>query len=297
MVSFDVTSLFTNVPLNVVIELLTFEWHLIASVCDIEQHIFMTVIKFIFDSAYFVYGGTSYKQVFGTPMGSPLSPILADIVMDHLLVSVLPLLPEQPGFIHKYVDDLVLTLPDDRIDTTLEIFNGFNEHIQFTMEREVNGQLPFLDVLLLRGVDNRIHTDWYQKPTNSGRYINFKSNHPINHKINTVMAMKSRVLRLSHDTFHGKNLDKLFKIFSNNGYPKTILKKLLYRDGKQRPAVTDMTAPPNTTVTVYKRLPFVPGLSRSLSNTFKIDGIKIAYYNLTTEGSFFFEIKGQYSFT
>ena len=209
-----------------------------------------------------------------------LSPIIADIVMDHLLINVLPSLPEQPGFIHKYVDDLVLTLPNDRIVNALAIFNGFNEHIQFTMEREVDGQLPFLDVLLIRGVGNRIYTDWYQKPTNSGRYINYKSNHPINQKINTITFMKNRVLKLSHENFHVGNLNKLFQIFSNNGYPKIILKKLLYQEGKQLPKITDMTAPPKTATTVYKRLPFIPGLSRSLSNIFRIDGMRIAFYNL-----------------
>lgn len=36
------------------------------------------MVKFIMNSTYFTFNSKYYKQSFGTPMGSPLSPIIAD---------------------------------------------------------------------------------------------------------------------------------------------------------------------------------------------------------------------------
>ena len=59
-------------------------------------------------------------------MGLSLS--YPDIIMDHLLVNALSLLPKRQ-VLSMCVDDLMLTLPDDKVDITLEILNRFNEHI------------------------------------------------------------------------------------------------------------------------------------------------------------------------
>ena len=44
---------------------------------------------------------------------------------------------------------------------------------------EQNGQLPFLDILILR-------SSVYRKLTTNDRYLDFNSNTPIAHKINTA---------------------------------------------------------------------------------------------------------------
>ena len=46
-----------------------------------------------------------YKQTFGIPMGSPLSPIVSDIVMQDLEIKALQRLSILPSFYVKYVDD------------------------------------------------------------------------------------------------------------------------------------------------------------------------------------------------
>ena len=37
---------------------------------------------FVLNHNYFKYDGDHYKQIFGFAMGSPISPVLADLVMD-----------------------------------------------------------------------------------------------------------------------------------------------------------------------------------------------------------------------
>ena len=87
-------------------------------------------------------------------MGSPLSPIIADMVLNTLIGSVLQQLPFQVPYIRKYVDDLFLALPHDQIQTTLTAFNKYHGHLQFTVEEERQARLPFLDMTVI-GEENQ----------------------------------------------------------------------------------------------------------------------------------------------
>jgi len=77
LISFDVISLFTNILLDLAIESVSKRWKYIASGYSISREEFLYALRLIFDSTYFQFDGTIYKQNFGTPMGSPLSPIIS----------------------------------------------------------------------------------------------------------------------------------------------------------------------------------------------------------------------------
>ena len=47
---------------------------------------------------------------------------------------------------------------------------------------------------------NNVGLVFYTKPTFTGRYINFYSNHQLKQKINTLAAMCKRINRISHPT-------------------------------------------------------------------------------------------------
>lgn len=288
LISLDVVSLFTNIPIELLLEILELYWHLIEPNTTITKKNFFKLISFVCDNCYFRFNNDYYQQIFGTPMGSPISPVLALIVMDHLLDTVLPRLPFHLSFVYKYVDDIVCAVPSDMIDSTLDVFNSYSEHLQFTVEKENNSSVPFLDTLVIRSPNNSIILNWYRKPTSSGRYINYYSNHPLNHKFNTIIAMKNRVEHISDDKFVKINLRFLFDTFVNNGYPKHVLNKLIYSsnyyDGPVE-AVADNTI-------VYKKLPYVRNLTDNIVNHFKkFKNITIAKYNLLTVNDLFTKTK------
>ena len=60
--------------------------------------------------------------------------------------------------------------------------NSIDACIHFTIEKESDGQLPFLDILLKREEDGSISTSVYRKATHTDHYLYFHSHHPAAHK-------------------------------------------------------------------------------------------------------------------
>ena len=92
-------------------------------------------------------------------MGSPVSVVVANLVMEDIERRALATFHTPPRFWRRYVDDTCAALPHDLVDPFHEHLNSIDPHIQFTVERESRGQLPFLDVLLTREEDGTISTE------------------------------------------------------------------------------------------------------------------------------------------
>ncbi|XP_044745148.1 uncharacterized protein LOC123307011 [Coccinella septempunctata] len=225
LISLDVISLFTNIPKGLVLSTLSKRWSYISAYTNIPKKIFLEMIEFYFDSSYFSFGGNIYLQLDGSAMGNPLSPILAEIAMDELVSSVLANLPFVLPFFWLYVDDSITAVPEEEFDTILDYFNAFNPKLQFTMETERDNKLAFLDVEVHRKECGTLLTNWFTKPTSSGRILNYHSYNPIGHKLSTVKGLLHRMMNLSHHTFHDSNLRTIKNILKMNNYPNTFVNK------------------------------------------------------------------------
>jgi len=93
--SLGVVSLSTNVPLEWVYNGISNRWQLISDNTSIPKYEFIRAIKLILDSTFFSFEKTIYRQTFGTPMGSPLSPIVADLVLQDLELKAMERLPKK----------------------------------------------------------------------------------------------------------------------------------------------------------------------------------------------------------
>lgn len=190
LVSFDVVSLFTNIPTNLAIKIIMRKFDEIQRNIDIPRNTFHNILNFCLnDNNYFMYDKKIYTQTFGMPMGNPLSPTIADIIMDDLLDNTLSELKElyniEIKFIVKYVDDIFAIIKRSDVEAILKTLNKYHSKLQFTMETEKNLSIPFLDAVIHRE-ENKLLLNWYSKPISSGRLINFLSSQPLKYKINTA---------------------------------------------------------------------------------------------------------------
>ena len=101
-------------------------------------------------STYFVFGKVNYKQIFGTTMGSPVLAVIANMAMEELEEYTIPPLPVQPSVWFRYVDDTFIICPTNTVDSIHEAISKTFPSINFTLEEEKNGALPFLDTLVAR---------------------------------------------------------------------------------------------------------------------------------------------------
>ncbi|XP_072401557.1 uncharacterized protein [Diabrotica undecimpunctata] len=207
LVSFDVVSLFSNLPISSVVTSLRNHWNAIQPHSPVSWEIFSELLKLTFDTNYLIFNDKYYRQIFGTPMGSSISPILVNFVLDDLINESISKLDFQVPFVKRYVDDLILATPPDKILSTLSVFNSVDPHLQFTCELEVDNSIPFLDMRIIRTHSNTLGTTWYRKDMASNRFLNYHSTHPIRYKHNLVQALSFRVHTLTHTRYKRESLD------------------------------------------------------------------------------------------
>lgn len=245
------------------------------------------MVHLVMDSGYFKFCGQFYKQIAGMPMGNCFSPSAADLVMDYVISNAVAKLSVKPKIITKYVDDLFLIVNENDIDTTMDIFNNIHSSIQFTCEKENDGKLPYLDVLIKRREDGTICTQWYKKPIASGRLLNFNSTHPHSQKINTAKGLIHRVLALTTDS-ECDTEELIVSTLRENGFPPHLISRLLsehtersriiHRDDSQRR---------------YLSMTYVPGLSERIRKTVRgiSSDIQLSFKTPNTAQSLYTKLK------
>nr|VZI51017.1 unnamed protein product [Spirometra erinaceieuropaei] len=119
---------------------------------------------------YFTFDGTIYEQVKGTPLGSRISGLIAEAILQRL--ESLVFRQHRPKFWAPYVDDTFVVIERDQVLTLKEHLNAVFPDIQLTIEEEEeeeegeeSNQFAILDVLVCRKEGGGLKTKVFRKTT------------------------------------------------------------------------------------------------------------------------------------
>ena len=298
MVSFDVQSLFTNVPLIETIEIILNKLFPTQNTVfnGFDMFNFRRILEIAVIDTHFIFNDKIYKQVDGMAMGSPLGPTFANIFMCHLEELYLNQCPASfaPLFYKRYVDDtFVLFKERNHAIQFLEFINSFHSNIRFTMDTESDNHLAFLDINVSRA-NGRFVTNVYRKKTFTGLGLNFFSFCPLNFKLNACKTLLFRAYSLcSNWTQFHEEISMLGRYFNQNCYPSNLFNKVVksFLDNIFKPKSPIATVPKKQ---MFVSLPYMKNaisvkreLTNALSNLYPYVDFYIIFKNPLTIGSLF----------
>ncbi|PFX13472.1 hypothetical protein AWC38_SpisGene22439 [Stylophora pistillata] len=236
----------------------------------------MDLLNICLTSTYFQYNGKHYKQLHGTAMGSPVSVVIAEIVMQNIEERALSTCRQTIPLWLRYVDDTFTAVRHDEIDAFHNHLNEQNTDIQFTREVEENGKLPFLDCLVSHN-DNSLRTTVYRKPTHTDRLLDESSYNPTSHKATTIRTLTRRAQLVCDSTDSLSDENKyLHRVFTKNNYNNDFIRRNTHRPTTT--TETNDTATPTTTATI----PYIKGMSENISRILLPFNIRVAHKPITT---------------
>ena len=262
-VSFDVTSLFTNVPLKRTVDIVLkriYDEKLIDT--KLSKRALKKLLLDACKKTAFSFNNVIYEQIDGVSMGSSLGPTLANVIMTELEKAVVDQLIESGmiKFYIRYVDDtLVLAKPENFNDIQSKM-NSFDKNLQFTIDRFPDDKVHFLDISI-----DKTRTDLFYKPTHTGQYCHFTSQTPWRLRTAWVKALYHRALKIcSTAELLSKQLNKIKLFMSWNGYPSAVAKSMLKRLQAARPELNRQEV--DDVIKIFVRVPFAGEKGEQLVN-------------------------------
>ena len=211
-------------------------------------------------------------------MGSPLSPIVANLHMESFEVKALRSAPHPPYLWKRFVDDTFTILQLSQKNGFLEHLNSIDQYMQFTAEdQKSDGAMPFLDILVTPGRDGSLSTSVYRKPTHTDLYLQWDSHHTLTSNYSVIRTLQHRANTicsnphlLQKEEEHQKNALKNYKYLTcafNRIQMKT---KKQY--SKQVPTNRNNR---NNQKKSYIVVPYYSGLSESIKNIGRKFGVQV----------------------
>ena len=230
LVSFDVVSLFSNIPLHKTINMAVDIIFANDKSIKMSKAQLKKLFLFATSQNHFLFQGQYYDQIDGVAMGSPLGPVLANLFMG---VMESRWLNEYSGpsvlFYRRFVDDIFCVFENrSHANAFLRFLNRQHSNIKFTVEHENEGTLPFLDVLIRRTENGDISTTTYRKPTNTGLLTNFTSFTAFSYKTGLIKTLIDRAFKINSSLELRKiDLSFITNTLQKNMFPKYLIDRAI----------------------------------------------------------------------
>ena len=202
IMSYDVSTLFTLIPIEPTINII--EKHLkedkdLYSRTNMKiQHI-ISILRFCLNNSYFSFQGRFYQQT-GAAIGSPISPIVANLFMEDLEVQAIQTSSAPPALWKRFVDDTFTIIKKEDRNSLLQHLNSIHQNIKVTTEEvRDDGSMPFLDILITPKEDSCLSTSVFRKPTHTDLYLQWDSHHIISTKYSLAGTLCHRAKTICCD--------------------------------------------------------------------------------------------------
>ena len=229
--SYDVSALFTSVPIESAITIIRKKLELDPELHHITtmnvEHI-TSLLEFCLKTTYFQFQDRFSEQLHGAAMGSPFSPIVANLYMEDFETKAISSAVHPPSTWKRFVDDTFVVIESSRKEEFLNHINNMDPRIQFTTEdAEPDGSLPFLDTLVLIQPDNSLLTSVYRKPMHTDLYLQWDSHHHLSAKYSVINTLRHRAKSVcSNHHLLKEEEDHLNRVLSNCRFPAWALNRV-----------------------------------------------------------------------
>ena len=230
VVSFDVVSLYTNIPLAETIDIVVDTLYGGGSkrVPPVSRVVFKRLLE-IATGGMFMYKDTLHKQVDGVAMGSPLGPSLANFFLGHIEQTKLFQSEDFYPIVYlRYVDDILAVFEKGTTyHPFFELLNKQHTNLKFTVEEATENSFPFLNVnIIISG--SSVETWVFRKKTHTNVLLNFTAVVPIFWKTGLIKCLLSSARKIcTSEVLFRSEVETLKRMFAANGYPRTFFDKTL----------------------------------------------------------------------
>ncbi|XP_033182429.1 uncharacterized protein LOC117153005 [Anabas testudineus] len=275
MVSFDITSLFTSIPttdaLTSVKRRLEEESSL-STRTNLSPDQICLLLDLCLNTTYFTYRGD--KKRHGCAMGSPVSPIVANLYIEEVEKKALNSFPgTTPTHWFRYADDTWVKIKIQEVQSFTDHINSVDTNISFTREDTKDNRLAFLDCAVIIGTGGRLEIEVYRKP-HTGQYLLFDSHHPLQHKIGVIRTLNHRAQNIPTSIEAQTKEDRHLKTALRTcGYPKWAFNKAAPCSRKRtREQSSESQVQRNNLV-----IPYMAGVSEKLKRIFRKHNIPVYF--------------------
>ena len=198
---YDVTALFTSIPIPSTLDIIRSKLEQDADLANrtsMSADNIIELLSFCLNNTYFVFQEEFYEQTRGAAMGSPISPIVANIFMEAFENGAIETALHPPRIWKRYVDDTFVLQDQAHKEEFLQHLNSVEPSIKFTVEEaKEDGSIPFLDTIIRPEADGTFTIGVYRKPTHTDLYLPWDSNHNIAAKYSVINTLSFRALTIS----------------------------------------------------------------------------------------------------
>ena len=269
LVSYDVTALFTSVPVDDSVTIIRDILHQDPTLSERTSlsAAQVTELLCICLTTYFVYSSEFYVQE-GAAMGSPVRPIVVNLFMEHFEEKALISFHHSLKFWGRYVDDTMVAILSHLIEEFIIHLNSLDDRIQFMVEHQQDRCIPMLDTKISILDEGSLKFEVYRKKTHTDQYLQYDSHQPLQHKLGVVRTLTHRATTITTKPEDlAREMLHLHMVLHISGYPSWVTKA---------PSTTKVIPHPSTNkthVAGHVTLPDIEDVTEAISRKLRQQGV------------------------